>query len=146
MKKSLGHALTRTSYVSQHCFSFQLSTRHVTIWFRFFCFPHNHTRRLVSLTTGGTQSHIQRQFTFASHIQRLPNYLTDLFTKCENDNNNLRSNISKLSQLKPKTNFLKSSFSYRAAKAWNELPNKITDNFENVSIPSLKWRLKSAHS
>ena len=67
--KSLGHALTRTSYVSQYCFSFELSTRHVTILFRIFCFPHNHTRRLVSLTAGGTQYHVQRQFTFVSHIQ-----------------------------------------------------------------------------
>ena len=76
--------------------------------------------------------------TFKALTKRLPNYLTDLFTKCENDNYNLRSNNTKLSQLKPKTNFLKRSFSYRAAKAWNELPNEITDNFENVSILSLK--------
>ena len=84
--------------------------------------------------------------TFKALTKRLPNYLTDLFTKCENDNYNLRSNNTKLSQLKPKTNFLKRSFSYRAAKAWNELPNEITDNFENLSILSLKWRLKSAQS
>ena len=84
--------------------------------------------------------------TFKALTKRLPNYLTDLFTKCENDNYNLRSNNTKLSQLKLKTNFLKRSFSYRAAKAWNELPNEITDNFENLSILSLKWRLKSAQS
>ena len=82
--------------------------------------------------------------TFKALTGRSPNYLTELFTTCENDNYHLRSNNTKLSLLKPKTNFLNRSFSYRAAKAWNELPCEITDSFRNLSVLSLKWRMKNA--
>ena len=82
--------------------------------------------------------------TFKALTGRSPNYLTELFTTCENDNFHLRSTNTKFSLLKPKTNFLKRSFSYRAAKAWNELPCEITDSFRNLSVLSLKWRMKNA--
>ena len=32
--------------------------------------------------------------------------------------------------LKPNTNFLKRSFSYRTAQGWNKLPNSITENVD----------------
>jgi hypothetical protein len=43
-----------------------------------------------------------------------PNYLTIMFRKCNNSNYSLRSNNLKLSLPKPKTDFLKRSFSYRS--------------------------------
>ena len=93
--------------------------------------------------------------TFKALTGRSPNYLTELFTTCENDNYHLRSNNIKFSLPQPKTNFTKKktkkkkkrqrrSFSYRAAKAWNELPCEITDGFRNLSVLSLKWRMKNA--
>jgi hypothetical protein len=54
-----------------------------------------------------------------------PNYLTILFRKCDNSNYSLRSNNLKLSLPKPKTEFLKRSFSYRGAVAWNGLPSEL---------------------
>ena len=53
-----------------------------------------------------------------------PNYLTTMFHKCDNSNYSLRSNNLKLSLPKPKTDFLKRSFSYRGAIAWNNLPSE----------------------
>ena len=82
--------------------------------------------------------------TFKALTGRSPYYLTELFTTCENDNYHLRSNNTKFSLLKPKTNFLKRSFSHRAAKAWNELPCEITDSFRNLSVLYLKWRMKNS--
>jgi hypothetical protein len=54
-----------------------------------------------------------------------PNYLTILFRKCDNYNYPLRSNNLKLSLPKPKTEFLKRSFSYRGAVAWNGRPSEL---------------------
>ena len=53
---------------------------------------------------------------FKALTDRLPTYLQELFVKCNNDNYYLRSNNSKLALPKPKTNFLKRSFSYRVAR------------------------------
>ena len=54
----------------------------------------------------------------------VPNYLAKMFRKCDNSNHSLRSNYLKLSLPKPKTDFLKRSFSYRVAIAWNSLPSE----------------------
>ena len=78
---------------------------------------------------------------FKALTDRLPIYLQELFIKCNNDNYYLRSNNSKLALPKPKTNFLKRSFSYRAAQGWNELPNSITDNFDELSLSAFKQRI-----
>ena len=55
-----------------------------------------------------------------------PNYLTTMFRKCDNSKYSLRNNNLKLSlpKPKPKTDFLKRSFSYRGAIAWNSLPSE----------------------
>ena len=45
----------------------------------------------------------------------------------------LRSNNRKLHLPKHKTNFLKKSFSYRGALAWNKLPHEIVDKHEFLS-------------
>ena len=50
-----------------------------------------------------------------------PNYLRTMFRKCDNSNYSLRSNNLKLSLPKSKTDFLKRSFSYHEAFAWNSL-------------------------
>ena len=78
---------------------------------------------------------------FKALTDRLPIYLQELFIKCNNDNYYLGSNNSKLALPKPKTNFLKRSFSYRAAQGWNELPNSITDNFDELSLSAFKRRI-----
>ena len=48
-----------------------------------------------------------------------PDYLEQLFNECNNDIFSLRSKNTKLALPKHRTNFLKRSFSYRAAKSWN---------------------------
>ena len=72
--------------------------------------------------------------TFKALNRRSTNYLTELFTTGKNYNYHLRKSNTKLSLLKTKTNSLKRSFSYGAAKAWNEVPSGITDNFQNLSV------------
>jgi hypothetical protein len=43
---------------------------------------------------------------------------------------------------KPRTNFLKRSFSYRAAQGWNELSDEVlTNNIQDLSLPDFKRRL-----
>ena len=79
--------------------------------------------------------------TFKALTGRSSNNITELFSKCDNENYNLRSNNTKLSLTKPNTNFLKRSFSYRAAKSWNELSDEIKNNFDTLSLASFKRRL-----
>ena len=83
--------------------------------------------------------------TFKILTGRSPQYLEKLFSISQNDNYNLRSNQTKLKLPKPKTNFLKRSFSYRTAKSWNELPSGTTENYNNLSILSFKRQLLSSH-
>jgi hypothetical protein len=82
--------------------------------------------------------------TFRALTGRLPQYLVKLFTRCQNNNYNLRSNQTKLAlpkrRAKPKTNFLKKSFSYRAAKSWNELSSETIENHNELSILSFYKR------
>ena len=54
--------------------------------------------------------------TFKALTGRLADYLQDLFRKRDNKNYSLRSSNKKLSLPKPRTNFIKQSFSYRAAQ------------------------------
>lgn len=81
--------------------------------------------------------------TFKALTGMLPKYISELFNKCNNTNYNLRSNDIKLSLDKPNTNFMKKSFSYRATISWNELPDEIIENLGNLTVPSLKRRLRS---
>ena len=79
--------------------------------------------------------------TFKALTNRLPDYVQNFFQKSENSKYSLRSNNVKLSLPKPKTNFLERSFSYRAAKGWNELSDEITKNVQNLSLPYFKQLL-----
>lgn len=67
-----------------------------------------------------------------------PTYLSELFETSHNNTYRLRSNDRKLYLNKPKTNFLKHSFSYRGARSWNSLPQEIVDKYEYFSINSFK--------
>ena len=80
--------------------------------------------------------------TFKALTGRGPGYLEQFFNECNNDIYSLRSNNTKLALPKPRTNFLKRSFSYRAAKSWNELSNEITGDFRELSVSAFKRRLE----
>ena len=63
--------------------------------------------------------------------------LVKLFTRCQNNNYNLRSNQTKLALPKPKTNFLKMSFSYielRNPFHFQVKPSKITMNYQSYRL------------
>lgn len=54
-----------------------------------------------------------------------PPYLLEYLHLCNySENYNLRDRDTKIALLKPKTNYLKDSFAYNAAKLWNSLPNE----------------------
>ena len=71
---------------------------------------------------------------FKAPADRLPIYLQELFTKCNNDD-------SKLALPKPKTYFLKRSLSYRAEQGWNQLSNGITEHIDEISLSAFKRRI-----
>ena len=81
--------------------------------------------------------------TFKALTGNSPAYLTKLFIRCSNETYSLRSNYNELSLAKPRTDFLKKSFSYRAAKSWNNLPLTITQNIGNKTVNVLKTLLIS---
>ena len=60
----------------------------------------------------------------------VPIPISDLFQLSVNEQYNLRSNCTMLKLVKPRTNTLKRSFSYHAAKTWNKLPTDL----KNLSI------------
>ena len=72
--------------------------------------------------------------TFKALTRQAPDYLRELFTECKNDFYCLGSNDTKLALPKPRTNFQKRSFSYRAAKSWNELSIEITNDYRELAI------------
>jgi hypothetical protein len=74
-----------------------------------------------------------------------PNYLTEMFNFCSNETYNLRSNFCQLSLEKPNTNFPKKSFSYRAAKSWNNLPDNIRQNVDNITLNVAKSMLNNQY-
>ena len=67
-----------------------------------------------------------------------PEYICDMFAYCENVYHQMRSNRRKLLLDKPKRSFMKKSFSYRGAYAWNTLPTEILDIHEQLSVYSFK--------
>jgi hypothetical protein len=74
----------------------------------------------------------------------LPEYVTQLFHTCENSGYVLhrRSSNFKLSQPKPKTNFLINSFSYRGAAYWNNIPiNLLKTVRESTSLKTVHYLL-----
>ena len=67
-----------------------------------------------------------------------PEYLQRLFAQSYS-NYNLRNSEGKLALPKPRTNYLKRSFSYSGATLWNNLP----DSLKNVgSVDQFKRNLK----
>ena len=76
--------------------------------------------------------------TFKAIRSFAPEYLSNLFTATFNNDYSLRSNNRNLCLKKPKTNFMKNSFSYRGTSSWNKLPMQIRDNYNQLSIDSFK--------
>ena len=85
----------------------------------------------------------EQTMTFKAINKMTPKYLTEMFTMSQNDNYALRSNERKLYLSKPNTNFLKKSFSYRAAVSWNKLPNEILEEHEHLSLNQFKRLIKN---
>jgi hypothetical protein len=60
--------------------------------------------------------------------------MTNILKICLNDEYPLRSNNCKLYLEKPKTDFMKKSFSYLGAASWINLPNDVANNYKELSI------------
>ena len=67
-----------------------------------------------------------------------PEYLQRLFAQSYS-NYNLRNSEGKLALPKPRTNYLKHSFSYSGATLWNNLPDKMSDLLINLSEISRRY-------
>ena len=85
-----------------------------------------------------TLNNRETTMTFKALTNRLPDYVQNFFKTSENCNYSLRSNNIKLSLPKPKTNFLKRSFSFRAAQGWNEISDEITKNIQDLFLTHFK--------
>ena len=57
----------------------------------------------------------------------VPTSISDQFQISDNEQYNLRSNCTMMKLEKPRTNALKRSFNYHAAKTWNKLPTDLKD-------------------
>ena len=91
--------------------------------------------RVITGSTFEIQSvEIFNNFRWSSVI----NSLNTLFNICDNKYYNLRSNNTNLTLNKPKTNFLKRSFSYRGAVCWNRLDQNIVNNINNKTLKQSK--------
>ena len=67
---------------------------------------------------------------FKALTENSPAYLTNFFNLCSNETYSLKSNYDELSLANPHTNFLKKSFSYKAAKSWNNLPSTYNTKYQ----------------
>ena len=85
-----------------------------------------------------TLKNCEIMMTFKTLTARSSNNITELFSKCVNENCNWCWNNTKLSLTKQNKTFLKTSFSYRAAKSGNELSDEIKNNFDTLSLVSFK--------
>ena len=72
-----------------------------------------------------------------------PECICNMFSYCDNRSHHMRSNGRKLTLDKPNRSFMKKSFSYRGASAWNSLPNEILDVQEQLTIHSFKTKLNN---
>ena len=75
-----------------------------------------------------------------------PEYVSNMFSHHQNNNYEMRSNMRKLVLGKPKTNFMKTSFSYRGACAWNNLPIDIVNGYEQLSTFHFKILIDNCFS
>ena len=85
-----------------------------------------------------TLNHREKLMTLKTLCNMTHKHISEIFHICQNDNYAVRNNGRKLSWPKLKTNFLKKSFSYCGAQAWNSLPEEIVDNFVNLSVPTFQ--------
>ena len=63
---------------------------------------------------------------FKCQKQLLPDYISELIIFSNNENYSLRSAArNEIIQLKPRTNFLKDTFSYSSTEIWKNIPKDI---------------------
>lgn len=79
---------------------------------------------------------------FKSIHNMAPTYITEILTFSSNENYNLRStqNRDLVCKFKPRTNLLKSSFSYTSMNIWNRIPQEVRDS---RTINTFKNRYKN---
>ena len=87
----------------------------------------------------------KREFliTFKANRGIAPECICNMFSYCDNGSHHTRSNGRKLTLDKPNRSFMKKSFSYRGASAWNSLPNEILDVHEQLTTHSFKTKLNN---
>ena len=73
--------------------------------------------------------------TFKGLKKQLPGCISDMFSirHCAKINNDREVTFNK-----PNTDFMKKSFSYRAASAWNNLPSDVVNEYESLSFEKFK--------
>ena len=82
--------------------------------------------------------------TFKAMQDKLPGYMSEMFLRFNhNDIYQLRSNDRNLYLGKPKTDFMKNSFSYRRAFARNDLPNNVFNGYNELSTRSFKTSINN---
>ena len=92
------------------------------------------------------QSILKKQkliMTFNALRDMTSEYITQMFRASDNQNYQLRHKHRKLFLSKPKTDFLKRSFSYSGASSWNQISmEKISAKTPEISINSFNEALK----
>ena len=68
--------------------------------------------------------------------EKVPSSISNMFKIQSNDRYNLRSNNNIYDFGKPKTNYMKKSFSYSAASLWNGVSNEAKES--GISIKKFK--------
>ena len=77
--------------------------------------------------------------TFRALKKQLPEYISDMFSVRHNANYHIRiNNDRKLNVNKPNTDFMKKTFSYRAASAWSNFPSDVVNEYESSSFEKFK--------
>ena len=70
----------------------------------------------------------------------VPESITERFQVRGSDRYSLRSNKNMLTLAKPKTNAMKRSFTYMAAKVWNVLPLSLKDTSLSIEAFKRDWK------
>lgn len=76
------------------------------------------------------------KFMYKVRNNQLSESISSMFSIYRSDKHNLRNNGVDYALPKPKTNFMKKSISYSAAKLWNNLPKYVKD--QDISLRQLK--------
>ena len=108
MQKKAAHVITGSNYEIRSSEIFQRSGRELI---------EDTLKKRVSLTV------------FKALKGDLPENISENLKFEHNKQHQLRSNDCKIYLQKPKTDFIKKSFSYRGALTWNSLPSEVVNNY-----------------